>query len=102
MSAWLDRKSPRDLYDPWALGKMDLINAEAVDLFKRFGLTGKSPTSSMFINPPSESQWENLVSQQGLIKIAPTEATSSVESWWASMEALLANPTVLLDHGRFC
>ena len=39
MAVWLDRKSPRDLYDLWAPGNLGLIDAEALDLFKRFGPT---------------------------------------------------------------
>ena len=86
MSVWLDRKSPRDLYDLWALGNLGLINAEALDLFKRFGPTGKSPTPSMFADLPSEPRWENLLSHQRRTKIGPAEAAASVESWWASIE----------------
>ena len=41
--------------------------------------------AKMFADPPSEPQWENLLSHQGLIKIGPTEAAASVESWWASI-----------------
>ena len=85
MSAWLDRKSPHDLYDLWALGTLGLIDAEALGLFERFGPTGKSPTPSVFADPPSGPQRENLLSHQGLIEIGPTEAAASVESWWASI-----------------
>ena len=113
MAVWLDRKSPRDLYDLWALGTLDLIDAEALDLFKLFGPTGKSPTPSMFADPPSEPQWENLLNHQGLTKIGPTEAAASVESWWASIYGVplyreaswqlyrFARPRqILLDMGR--
>lgn len=85
MSAWLDRRSARDLYDLWALGNQGLINTAALDLFKRFGPTGTSPTSSMFANPPSQSQWESSLSHQGLIKIGPAEAASSLTPWWAAV-----------------
>ncbi|MGH3672570.1 MAG: nucleotidyl transferase AbiEii/AbiGii toxin family protein [Pseudonocardiaceae bacterium] len=54
MIAWLDRSAARDLYDLWALAQIGAIDELAVDLFVRYGPTGRPPSVHRFEHPPDE------------------------------------------------
>ncbi|WP_369055093.1 nucleotidyl transferase AbiEii/AbiGii toxin family protein [Kineococcus terrestris] len=77
LSAWHDRRSPRDLYDLWALGISGCFDAEAAALFARHG-PGAAPT----FTPPGESTWTTALAHQGRVRIDAAGAARDVHRMW--------------------
>jgi predicted nucleotidyltransferase component of viral defense system len=82
---WLERKTPRDLYDLWALGQHGYIAQEALALFERHGPTGGQPQPWMFADAPSSVAWQRALGHQGRIRISPDEALTQVRSLWLAL-----------------
>ncbi|WP_337059866.1 nucleotidyl transferase AbiEii/AbiGii toxin family protein [Kineococcus sp. G2] len=80
VSAWHDRRSPRDLYDLWALGSSGWFDAEAAALFTRHGPLGRSAPT--FTPPPDEGAWRTALAHQGRIRVAASDAAREVERMW--------------------
>jgi predicted nucleotidyltransferase component of viral defense system len=79
-SAWADRHAPRDLYDLWALGEHGHIDAEAADLFRRYGQGGNPKT--WLTEPPTDKAWNAALAHQGRIRISATDALTEVKDMW--------------------
>ena len=83
-AAWMDRSSPRDLYDLWALSVQDSIDDEALEIYKRLGPTGSRPSGWVFKTYPSEDEWNEYLQPQGRAVTqlpqprAPTRTLASV------------------------
>ncbi|MFH8250516.1 nucleotidyl transferase AbiEii/AbiGii toxin family protein [Microbacterium sp. B2969] len=86
LSAWSDRRAPRDLYDLWAMGEAGMINGDAVALFGRLG-THTSAAKVPFERIPSDSEWRTALGHQGIIRVGPQDAAEAVR---AALEASLA------------
>jgi hypothetical protein len=81
-NAWLDRHTPRDLYDLWALGEHGHITSEADDLFKHLGPTHSHVQSWMFNTAPTEGEWQNALGHQGIVRVSAAEALAEVQAMW--------------------
>lgn len=86
LSAWSDRRAPRDLYDLWAMGRAGMIDREAVDLFGRLGPYSNAAKVS-FAAIPSDGEWKAALGHQGIIRIGPQDAAQEVH---AALDAALA------------
>ncbi len=49
-AAWVDRSAARDLYDLWALTRIDALTADAADLFARGG-ADREPAAAVDVHP---------------------------------------------------
>ncbi len=78
LAAWHDRKAPRDLYDLWALTQAGHLTQEALNLYVRFGPTGKPPTERDFTDIPTASAWSTALDHQGHIGVDPEMAGRTV------------------------
>ncbi len=81
--AWLDRRAPRDLYDLWALAEIGALDADAVELFVRFGSTGGPPRAFMFATPPTQESWVASLGGQTALVVTAEEALAAVRRSWA-------------------
>lgn len=82
--AWHDRAAPRDLYDLWALAGRGALDAEALDLWMRFGPTGRVPTKDMFATAPVETSWRAQLGGQTRLTVTADEALDVVRVGWAA------------------
>jgi hypothetical protein len=83
-AAWCDRRAPRDLWDLWALAGIGAINAEAAELYRKYGPTRRPPDHD-FRTPPSEADWRTQLSQQTELNVSPGEALDVVRMRWADV-----------------
>lgn len=81
-TAWLERNTPRDLYDLWALTNAGYLGREAVDLYRRFGPTGRTPALREFPAAPSESDWTQALAHQCRVRTCAEEAFRVVTEAW--------------------
>jgi predicted nucleotidyltransferase component of viral defense system len=82
--AWHDRAAPRDLYDLWALASTGALDVEALNLWIRFGPTGRPPTRHMFGTAPAEESWRAQLGGQTRLTVTPDEALDVVRAGWAA------------------
>jgi predicted nucleotidyltransferase component of viral defense system len=83
--AWAEttRNAPRDLYDLWALARAGHINAEAAELFKRYGPTGAYPERWLFPRQaPTEQHWKDALAHQCRLRVTAAEAYGTVVQEW--------------------
>ncbi len=85
--AWYDRAAPRDLYDLWALAGKGALDVEALDLWMRFGPTGRPPSGDMFAMAPAETSWRAQLGGQTRLTVTPDEALDVVRAGWATVVA---------------
>nr|WP_254052115.1 nucleotidyl transferase AbiEii/AbiGii toxin family protein [Aeromicrobium sp. A1-2] len=81
MSAWHDRRAPRDLYDLWALGR-EGITSEATALYRKLGPTGSNPAPYLFTKAPSDDEWDAALSHQTIVAARPQAALDEVRAAW--------------------
>jgi predicted nucleotidyltransferase component of viral defense system len=81
-STWADRRAPRDLWDLWALSRIDAIDAAALKLYRRFGPTNQSPGEYLFKTAPSDAQWQTQLAGQTSLTITAAEALAAVRDSW--------------------
>jgi hypothetical protein len=82
-AAWHDRRAARDLYDLWGLARQGALDADAADVFTRFGPTGRPPAPWMFNRAPTTEEWQVQLGGQTRIAVGPTEALTAVQRAWA-------------------
>ena len=80
LSAWIDRRAPRDLYDLWALARRGLVDAAALDVFLAAGPTGKPPGAWVFDVPVDESMWRRALGHQPRLGVTAAEAIAVVRA----------------------
>jgi len=78
LTAWVDRRTPRDLYDLWAMSQRGMITADAVETYRRFGQSGQPLSGYLFSHPPTEIEWEDALGHQCRLQADPTEAIEAV------------------------
>ncbi|MDQ1205197.1 nucleotidyl transferase AbiEii/AbiGii toxin family protein [Microbacterium sp. SORGH_AS_0862] len=77
LASWNDRGAPRDLYDLWALAEAGYIDANASEVFGRWGpYTSASKVS--FARLPSTEEWSASLDHQCLPSVTPREAADKV------------------------
>lgn len=82
LSAWIERRAPRDLYDLWALNESGLITREAADLFTRHGRFARLPDGWVFAQAPSVADWQRALGHQTILTVGPREAAEAVARAW--------------------
>lgn len=82
LSAWHDRRAPRDLYDMWAMAGRGMISEEAVGLFGRFGSFTRASAVS-FAEVPTKAQWDSALAHQCIPEVGPEQAAAVVGHAWA-------------------
>jgi predicted nucleotidyltransferase component of viral defense system len=82
MTAWLDRRTPRDLYDLAALADGGLISTGAIQCFARHGPTSKPLPARTFRDPPAPADWERALAHQTRLTITAAEALGRVGRAW--------------------
>jgi predicted nucleotidyltransferase component of viral defense system len=82
--AWEDRRTPRDLYDLWALAEAGWITSEAAGLYGRYG-QHTNVSKIEFDEMPSESEWAASLAHQCLIQTTPEHAAFVVRSAIATL-----------------
>ena len=80
--AWMDRRASRDLYDLWALALLGLIDAQAADVYRRYG-NGAIPGAWMFRDASDEDAWNVALAHQGRVRVNPADALRVVCASWA-------------------
>ncbi len=83
-TAWHVRGASRDLYDLWALAQEGSITPGAADLFAKHGTTGTRPREFMFVEPPSEAEWQASLSAQTRLEVTAADALATVRNAWAA------------------
>lgn len=78
LAAWHDRRTPRDLYDLWALADGGYLDGVALDLYRRYGPTGANPSHHDFRGMPSGAAWTYALSHQCRLRVNPEEAAQTV------------------------
>jgi len=80
----MDRAAARDLYDLWALTKVDALNADAAALFAQHGPTSHPPRSWMFNHAPTATEWRSQLAGQTRLTVTAPEALAAVRAAWAA------------------
>lgn len=82
LSAWLDRRASRDLYDLYAMAARGLITPDSVDLFSRLGSFTRIPGWT-WSSIPDTAQWRVELGHQLRLAIEPEEAANVARQAWA-------------------
>ncbi len=82
LTAWLDRRAPRDLYDMWALATRGWLDADAVELFHDLGPLRARPQLWMFRDGVAEAVWRRALAHQTRLEVSATEALDVVRRVW--------------------
>lgn len=80
LSAWYDRRAPRDLYDLYALHGIGAINDEAKELYRTLGPGVNIP--DLFVKASTQVEWDDALSHQCLPTVGPDEALNVVRDAW--------------------
>ncbi|SMQ60181.1 Nucleotidyl transferase AbiEii toxin, Type IV TA system [Plantibacter sp. VKM Ac-1784] len=84
VSAWADRRAPRDLYDLWALQAHGAFDVEAARLFATIGPGGR-PNARTFDAAPDGVEWQRALAHQGRIDVDPETALTTVRDAWSRL-----------------
>lgn len=84
-ATWCDRRTPRDLWDLWALSNIGAVDTAAADLYRKFGPTNQLPAPWQFSDPPTEAQWVSQLSNQTRLTITSSEAAQVVGRAWTML-----------------
>lgn len=84
VSAWLDRRAPRDLYDLAALAQRGHITPAAVQCVTRFGATSTPLTARLLGGPPSEAHWQQALAHQTRLDVSAAEAIAAFKKAWST------------------
>lgn len=82
LTAWIERRAPRDLYDMWALAEAGLITPEAVAVFSSRGPFGRPPEKWLFNQPIEEHAWRTALGHQTRLTITADQARYRVARAW--------------------
>jgi predicted nucleotidyltransferase component of viral defense system len=78
LSAWIERGTPRDLYDLWAMSERGLIGPTAVREFIAHGPFGQAPPGWVFNDAPDEDVWVRGLGHQTRLHVTAQEALTAV------------------------
>ncbi|WP_066582551.1 nucleotidyl transferase AbiEii/AbiGii toxin family protein [Cellulomonas timonensis] len=84
LAAWMERRASRDLYDLWALGERGLIDGEALDVFIKFGPSGRPPGEWVFTTAVDEAVWQFALRHQTVLRVSAADALVAVRDAWAA------------------
>ena len=83
LAAWIDRRSPRDLYDLWAMSERNLIGPSALRAFTDHGPFGTPPTAWVFEPTLDEGEWMRALGHQTKLHVTARQAIDVVRQAWA-------------------
>jgi len=83
LSAWIDRGSPRDMYDLWAMSERHLIGASALRVFISHGPFGKPPDAWVFDRKLDEGEWMRALGHQTRLRVSAREAIAAAREAWS-------------------
>lgn len=83
LTTWMERHAPRDLYDLWALAERGHIDKEAVEVFVRYGPTGRPPADWIFAGAPDQDAWRRALGHQTRLRVTASEARAIARDTWA-------------------
>lgn len=81
-ATWADRHAARDLWDLWALSRIDAIDSAASELYCRYGPTNQPPLDYLFTAAPSETEWQAQLGGQTRLTITAPGALDAVREAW--------------------
>ena len=84
VSAWLDRRAPRDLYDLAALAKRGHITPAAVQCLRRHGATSAPPSVRVLGGPPTEAAWQQALAHQTRLGMSAAGAMAVFKKAWST------------------
>lgn len=82
LGAWIDRGTPRDLYDLWAMNERNLIGPSALRVFTSHGPFGKPPPAWVFNRKLDEAEWVRALGHQTQLHVSAREAIAAVRKAW--------------------
>jgi len=82
LGAWIDRGTPRDLYDLWAMSERDLIGPSALQVFIAYGPFGTPPAAWVFGQDLDEGEWTRALRHQTHLRVSAREAMTAVRQAW--------------------
>jgi predicted nucleotidyltransferase component of viral defense system len=82
LGAWIDRGTPRDLYDLWAMSERGLIGPSALRLFIAHGPFGTPPAAWVFDRVLDEGAWTRALGHQTQLRVSALEAMTVVREAW--------------------
>jgi len=82
LGAWIDRGTPRDLYDLWAMSEPRLIGPSALRVFTSHGPFGKPPPAWAFERNLDEGEWVRALGHQTKLHVSAREAIAAVREAW--------------------
>jgi hypothetical protein len=88
-ATWVDRRASRDLWDLWALSRLDAIDAAAKDLYWRYGPTNQPPAPHDFAKAPTEAEWQNQLAGQTRLTVSAKDALHAAREAWAQVSGPL-------------
>ena len=83
LAAWIDRGSPRDLYDMWAMNGRNLIGPSALRAFTAHGPFGTPPAARVFDRKLGEGEWMRALGHQTKLHVTARQAIDVVREAWA-------------------
>jgi predicted nucleotidyltransferase component of viral defense system len=84
VSAWLDRRAARDLYDLAALAQHGHITPAAVHCLSRHGARSTPPSVRVLGGPPSEAAWHQALAHQTRLNLSADEAMNAFKKAWSA------------------
>jgi len=82
LGAWIDRGTPRDLYDLWAMSERELIGTSALQVFIAHGPFGKPPSGWVFGQDLDEGEWTRALGHQTRLRVSARQAMAAVREAW--------------------
>jgi len=82
LGAWIDRGTPRDLYDLWAMSERGLIGPSALRVFIAHGPFGAPPAAWVFDRVLDEVAWTRALGHQTHLRVGALEAMTVVREAW--------------------
>ena len=82
LGAWIDRGTPRDLYDLWAMSERELIGPSALQVFIAHGPFGKPSPAWVFGQALDEGAWTRALGHQTHLRVSAQEAMTAVREAW--------------------
>lgn len=90
LSAWLDRRAPRDMYDLYAMALRGMLTRDVRAVYARYGqTTGQIPRRELH-SPPGEAEWIAALGHQCRLGVTAAEATGTVTAALDAVGALTA------------
>jgi len=88
LTAWIDRRASRDLYDLMAMAERGMITRDAFATYGKYGQTTRPLAVRYFHNPPAEDRWVEHLGHQCRLAVTAAAAIARVGQALADIGAL--------------